>query len=598
MTAHARRPRRLSRADRHARRAPARIASAGRRSSPRSRCGRAGPASGCVVTPIFEHIEVVQKLGSTTDAVRKEMYDFADKGGRHLALRADGTASVARAFAQHQPATPWKVWYVAPNFRYERPQKGRYRQHWQVGVEVLGVDDPTVDVEVIALAHGFYRDDLGLRQTPAARSTRWATPRPASRYREVLLAYWRDARRAARRRDGARRGEPAAHPRLQARRLAGHDRGRAADRRLPHRRGRRPTSRPCRQGLHALGIDFEIAPRLVRGLDYYTGTTFEFQSDALDAAQNAIGGGGRYDGLVEQMGGKPTPGIGFGIGIERVLIVCDAEGVFARARAVGRRVRHRHRRRAGERDARRRAARASGSSAERAYGNRSMKKQWGAADRAGARWGVLLAPRELAEGKVGVKELASGEQVDVKRRRSRGVAADERGRERLMMRTHRAGDLRAEHVGAEVVVCGWVAHRRDHGGVVFLDVRDTAGLVQVVVDPEQAGCEAAHRVRNEWVLRVEGDGAAAARGHGQRRPADRRDRGRRDRGRGAERVGAAAVPARRARRHRRGAAPAPPLPRPAARADAAQPARARRGQPRDARGDARRRTSSRSRRRC
>ena len=125
------------------------------------RARRAG--FGMLVTPIFEHIEVVQKLGSSTDAVRKEMYDFADKGGRHLALRADGTASVARAFAQHQPVTPWKVWYVAPNFRYERPQKGRYRQHWQVGVEVLGVDDPTVDVEVIALAHGFYRDDLGLR---------------------------------------------------------------------------------------------------------------------------------------------------------------------------------------------------------------------------------------------------------------------------------------------------------------------------------------------------------------------------------------------------------------------------------------------------
>jgi histidyl-tRNA synthetase len=152
----------------------------------------------------------------------------------------------------------------------------------------------------------------------------------------------------------------------------------------------------------------------VRGLDYYTGTTFEFRSDALDAAQDAIGGGGRYDGLVEQMGGKPTPGIGFGIGIERVLIVCDAEGVFgvpapsidvfvidtvgglaslgliAELRAVG-------------------------LSADRAYGNRSMTKQWGAADRAGARWGVMLAPRELADAKVVVKNLASGEQVDVKR---------------------------------------------------------------------------------------------------------------------------------------------------------------------------------------
>jgi histidyl-tRNA synthetase len=168
------------------------------------------------------------------------------------------------------------------------------------------------------------------------------------------------------------------------------------------------------QGLHALGIVFEIEPRLVRGLDYYTGTTFEFQSDALDGAQNAIGGGGRYDGLVEQMGGKPTPGIGFGIGIERVLIACDGEGVFgvpapaidvfvidivggvAGVTLVS-------------------ELRAVGLSADRAYGNRSAKKQWSAADRVGARWGVMLGPRELAEGKVAVKDLASGEQVDVAR---------------------------------------------------------------------------------------------------------------------------------------------------------------------------------------
>jgi histidyl-tRNA synthetase len=152
----------------------------------------------------------------------------------------------------------------------------------------------------------------------------------------------------------------------------------------------------------------------VRGLDYYTGTTFEFQSDALDGAQNAIGGGGRYDGLVEQMGGKPTPGIGFGIGIERVLIACDGEGVFgapepaidvfvidivggiAGVTLVS-------------------ELRTAGLSADRAYGNRSAKKQWAAADRVGARWGVMLGPRELAEAKVAVKDLASGEQVDVPR---------------------------------------------------------------------------------------------------------------------------------------------------------------------------------------
>jgi histidyl-tRNA synthetase len=168
------------------------------------------------------------------------------------------------------------------------------------------------------------------------------------------------------------------------------------------------------QGLRALGVDFEIEPRLVRGLDYYTGTTFEFQSDALDAAQNAIGGGGRYDGLVEQMGGKPTPGIGFGIGIERVLIACDAEEVFGEVDTgvdvfvidtVG----------GVEGVTLLSELRAAGLSADRTYGNRSVKKAWGDADRVGARWGVMLAPRELGEGKVAVKDLESGTQVEVAR---------------------------------------------------------------------------------------------------------------------------------------------------------------------------------------
>src|SRR3954464_15642197 len=119
---------------------------------------------GLVITPIFENVEVFQRVGESTDVVRKEMYDFDDKGGRRIALRPEGTAPVVRAFVQHRPPVPWKVWYLAPHFRYERPQKGRYRQHWRLGAEVLGVDDPEVDVEVVALAHGFYRD-LGLAKT-------------------------------------------------------------------------------------------------------------------------------------------------------------------------------------------------------------------------------------------------------------------------------------------------------------------------------------------------------------------------------------------------------------------------------------------------
>ncbi len=375
-----------------------------------ARARRAG--FGMLVTPIFEHIEVVQKLGSTTDVVSKEMYDFDDKGGRRLALRADGTASVARAFAQHQPVTPWKVWYVAPNFRYERPQKGRYRQHWQVGVEVLGVDDATVDIEVIALAHAFYREDLGLRRFRLLVNS-MGDAETRSRYRDVLLAYWAAHSEVL----GAEMERAQANPLriLDSKRPDWQEMIEAAP-----QIGEYLTKESAadfemvQQGLHALGIQFEIEPRLVRGLDYYTGTTFEFQSDALDGAQNAIGGGGRYDGLVEQMGGKPTPGIGFGIGIERVLIACEGEEVFgapepavdvfvidivggiAGVTLVS-------------------ELRAEGLSADRAYGNRAAKKQWGVADRVGARWGVMLGPRELAEGKVAVKDLASGVQQDVAR---------------------------------------------------------------------------------------------------------------------------------------------------------------------------------------
>jgi histidyl-tRNA synthetase len=375
-----------------------------------TRARRAG--FGMLVTPIFEHIEVVQKLGSSTDVVSKEMYDFDDKGGRHLALRADGTASVARAFAQHQPVTPWKVWYVAPNFRYERPQKGRYRQHWQVGVEVLGVDDPTVDVEVIALAHGFYRDDLGLRLTRLLVNS-MGDAETRNRYRTVLLDYWRAHASVL----GNEMARAEVNPLrvLDSKRADWQDMIEAAPQIGDHLTDEAAADfETVQQGLRALGVDFEIEPRLVRGLDYYTGTTFEFQSDALDGAQNAVGGGGRYDGLVEQMGGKLTPGIGFGIGIERVLIACDSEDVFGLPGStvdvfvidmVG----------GVAGVVLLSELRSAGLSADRAYGNRSVKKQWGAADRVGARWGVMLGPRELAEGKVAVKDLSSGEQCDVPR---------------------------------------------------------------------------------------------------------------------------------------------------------------------------------------
>jgi histidyl-tRNA synthetase len=370
---------------------------------------------GLVLTPMFEHLEVFQRVGESTDVVRKEMYDFDDKGGRHLALRPEGTAGVVRAFVQHKPNVPWKVWYVAPHFRYERPQKGRNRQHYQVGAEVLGVDDPQLDVEVIALAHGFYRD-LGLREV-SLRINSMGDEADRAAYahhlREHLLTH------GAGLGDGFRERVEANPLRV----LDSKDRDwQAVIEHAPQITEHlsdhaRVHFEAVQQGLDKLGIKYELNPRLVRGLDYYTSTTFEFASEALDAAQNGIGGGGRYDKLAESMGGKPTPGIGFGIGVERVLIACDAEGVFPVSRPVvdafvvnglgpeaGQLV-----------TLLVTELREDGLRAERAYGDRSVKAQWKAADKSGARYAVMLGRAEAERQTVGVKDLRSSEQVEVPR---------------------------------------------------------------------------------------------------------------------------------------------------------------------------------------
>jgi histidyl-tRNA synthetase len=366
---------------------------------------------GLVLTPVVEHYEVFERVGATTDIVRKEMYDFVDRGGRRLALRPEGTAPVVRAYVQHRPVVPWKVWYVAPNFRAEQPQAGRYRQHWQVGAEVVGLDDPDVDVEIIALLDGFFRD-LGLRQYRLLLNS-MGDSESRARYRDVLLDYWRahadvlgdDLTRAEanplRILDSKR---PDWLDMLERAPQLGEYLTDASEKHFER----------VQEGLQALGIDLEIAPRLVRGFDYYTSTVFEFQSDALDGAQNAIGGGGRYDRLAEEMGGPPTPSIGFGAGIERVLLACDAEGVLPAVTArvdvfvvdlLG----------GTEADRLLYELRESGLAADRSYGSRSVKKQWSAADRSGASWGVMLAPDEHARRHVAVKDLRSGEQVDVRR---------------------------------------------------------------------------------------------------------------------------------------------------------------------------------------
>ena len=285
---------------------------------------------GQVISPLLEDLGVFQRIGDATDVVTKEMYDFVDKGGRHIALRPELTASrvpgVRAAPAGH--AVEGLVRRLAASGT-RSPSVAAIASSTRSGIEVLGADDPYLDVEVIALGWEFYRA-LGLQQVNAAAQLASASPTTGPATSTRCEAYFRaNLDELSRREPGHARQEPAAGARFQARPGRADRRRRAAHRRLLQRRGAAPTSRRCRPGLTALGIPFTIDATLVRGLDYYRHTTFEFQGGTLDSAQNAIGGGGRYDGLVEALGGPATPGIGFALGLDRTLLACDAEGVFA-----------------------------------------------------------------------------------------------------------------------------------------------------------------------------------------------------------------------------------------------------------------------------
>ncbi len=369
---------------------------------------------GLAHTPVFEDVGVFRRgIGEGSDVVGKEMYEFEDRGGRALALRPEGTAPVVRAFIQHRPPLPWKAWYVTPAFRYERPQAGRYRQHHQLGVEALGTADPDLDAEVVSLADFFFRS-LGLTSFDLMiNSMGDGVCRPG------YLALLRDY--LVERRDQLC---PEHRPRLDANPLRVLDCKRdeclEASRDAPHLVDH--LCDPCREhlsrfcaGLDALGVPYRFDHRLVRGFDYYTRTTFEFASKALESAQDGIGGGGRYDGLVEMLGGPPTPGIGFGIGIERLLLACDAEDVFvvdaAPLDAFVVDV-------AGGESALDITAelRRAGLRADRAFDHRSMKSQLKSADRSGAGVALIVGNDELAAGTVSLRPMrGTGEQRTVLR---------------------------------------------------------------------------------------------------------------------------------------------------------------------------------------
>ncbi|MFO7482723.1 histidine--tRNA ligase [Oceanibaculum nanhaiense] len=362
-----------------------------------------------IATPIFEFTEVFQRtLGDTSDIVTKEMYTFTDKGGEQVTLRPEGTAGVARALisnglSQHLPL---KYFYAGPMFRYERPQKGRLRQFHQIGVELLGVPGPQADIEVLALGQHIL-EGLGVWEHTHLELNTLGDPESRDAYRKVLVAYFQDHL------DRLSKDSQERLHRNPLRILDSKDEGdRALIADAPVfadylNQASQDFFGAVKTGLEALGIPYTVNPRLVRGLDYYTHTAFEFVTEAL-GAQGTVMAGGRYDGLVGMMGGPETPGIGWAAGIERLALllaetpeaprpvaiipVSAAEEPSALALA----------------DRLRRA----GHAVEMGYGG-NVGKRMKRANKLNARAAILLGESELARQVATLRDLDSGEQVEV-----------------------------------------------------------------------------------------------------------------------------------------------------------------------------------------
>ena len=364
--------------------------------------------------PVFEDTNLFARgVGESTDIVSKEMYTFADRGDRSVTLRPEGTAGVMRAVIEHnldRGYLPVKLNYYGPFFRYERPQAGRYRQLQQVGVEAIGVDDPLLDAEIIALADRCYRSVglTGFRLELTSLGDATCRPQYREKLQEFLFSLPLDEETRTRARLNPLRVLDDKRPEVR-------EMLEEAPLMLDHLSAEsREHFETVTGTLDDLRVPYVINPRMVRGLDYYTKTTFEFVHDGL-GAQSGSGGGGRYDGLMAQIGGQDLSGIGFGLGVDRTVLALEAEGV--QLEGVDRRV-DVFGVAIGEAAGKRMsllvdALRASGISADMSYGGRGLKGAMKGADRAGAKYALVLGERELEAGQVAVKNLADHSQVDV-----------------------------------------------------------------------------------------------------------------------------------------------------------------------------------------
>jgi histidyl-tRNA synthetase len=361
--------------------------------------------------PVFEDTEVFTRgVGESTDVVSKEMYTFEDRGGRSITLRPEGTAGVMRAVIEHnldKGQLPVKLFYTGPFFRAERPQAGRYRQFYQVGIEAIGFNDPEIDVEVIAVAQTAFKA-LGLKKFKL-NITSLGDSSSRENHRKDLVKFI----------SGLKLDEATlARAQINPLRLFDDKREevKAAMAKAPllldYLNKESKQHFETVQGLlKNIGIDFQINPRMVRGLDYYTGTTFEFDHQML-GAQSGIGGGGRYDGLMSSLGGADVSGIGFGLGIDRILLACQAENSLpAELNEIDLFV-------APITEAGKAASfkliselRLFGVTCDMAYGDRGLKGAMKAADRSGAKYGLVIGDDELATGNCQLKLMSSGQLI-------------------------------------------------------------------------------------------------------------------------------------------------------------------------------------------
>ena len=361
--------------------------------------------------PVFEDTEVFTRgVGESTDVVSKEMYTFEDRGGRSITLRPEGTAGVMRAVIEHnldRGQLPVKLFYTGPFFRAERPQAGRYRQFYQVGIEAIGYTDPEIDVEVIAVADSAFKA-LGLTKYKL-NITSLGDTESRQAHRKDLMKYIAGLDL-----------DEATSARAQINPLRLFDDKRTEIKDLMAKaplllnylnKDSVQHFEAVKNILNDIGIKYQVNPYMVRGLDYYTGTTFEFDHEML-GAQSGIGGGGRYDGLMNSLGGSDVSGIGFGLGVDRILMACQAEGslpvnlnqielfiapISHPAKALAFKLLTQFR--------------IAGISCDMAFGDRALKGAMKAADKSGAKYGVVIGDDEIKSGMGQLKLMSSGEVI-------------------------------------------------------------------------------------------------------------------------------------------------------------------------------------------